>query len=227
MPTPALLSPTAQQAAEKTFEQFCRQFPAVTIEAGSTIIEAGRSSSVLYYIDDGCVKMSSTSSLGDTVTLHLYYPGNCFPFLHFVTQTNSYDFSAMTKVIAHKVPLEKLTDFLRQQPEVSLLLNLKFLKGMQSLLHRIEQSVFVAAYYQVAGILYYFARHFMQMDGKVITIKLTHKDISEWLGLSRENVSLQMKQLERDGVIARRGQLIEIANLEELQRLATPQDLLL
>jgi len=227
MPNHQLISSATNQSAERAFREFCKKFPETAWSAGSTIIEAGRSSSALYFLTEGCVKMSSTSSLGDTVTLHIFYPDSCFPFLSFINPISQYDLAAVTDVHAHKVPVNEMAAFLREQPDVSLMMNVKLLKGMQGLLHRIEQSVFVSAYYQVAGILYYFAQHFADQKQPVIALKVTHKDISEWLGLSRENVSLQMKQLERDGIIARQGQLIEIANFDELKRLATPQDLLL
>lgn len=227
MPNHHLITSSTTQSAERAFREFCNKYSEAFWTAGSTIIEAGRPSSAVYFLTDGCVKMSSTSSLGDTVTLHMFYPDSCFPFLSFINPASPYDLVAVTDARTHKIPLSEMAAFLRQQPEVALMMNVRLLKGMQGLLHRIEQSVFVSAYYQVAGILYYFAQHFANQQQPVISLKITHKDISEWLGLSRENVSLQMKQLERDGVIARRGQLIKVADFDELKRLATPQDLLL
>lgn len=227
-----LLSSSKYQAAEKAMAAFCQKFPLVTWKAGHAIIEAGKQPSTLYYLTEGSVKMASTSSLGNTVTLHMFYPGAVFSFLSFVSNDNTYDFTAVTDVKAHTVPYAEMTRFLQTNADATLVMNLKLLKGLQGLLHRIEQSVFVSAYYQVAGILHYFARHsgestIDEQDSSLITTKITHKDISEWLGLSRENVSLHMKQLERDGVIARKGRHIQITNPTELDRLATPQDLLL
>ena len=81
-------------------------------------------------------------------------------------------------------------------------LQLRLLQGLQGLLLRTEQGTFLGAKDQVLSLLYYFAKHFSkEKNEKVLSVKITHQEIADWLGLSRENVSIQMKQLGREGSI--------------------------
>lgn len=184
---------------------------------------AGSTDPALFFITEGAVKMTTTSSHGRSLVLHVFHPGSCFPLLTLVNEgVNAYDLIALTPVVLHKVHRDQFLGFLKKHPDLLLDFQVRLLRGLQGLLKRIERSAFVPAYNQVAGLLLYFARHFSEMEAKspVIEIRITHQDIAEWLGLSRENVSLQVKKLERNGLIRKKNALIEILNMSELTHLA-------
>ncbi len=138
--------------------------------------------------------MSATNEEGHVTTFHIFYPQSCISFLSLLRNgKNLYDFLALDEVTARKVPYHDLVDFLQNNADVSFEFNKRFLAGIDGLLHRISQSSSMRAYEQVASLRAYFRKHHHQT-------RITHQDIADWLGLSRENVSIQMKKLERAGL---------------------------
>ena len=170
--------------------------------------------------------MSSTSPEGQTLVISILYHGSTFSLLNLVSDNRTpYNFTTVLATEVRKVPQAELVTFLQTHSDVMYEFHLRFLSGILGLTHRLEQSTFVSAYCQVAGVLLYFAKHFsptpQESNQRLIEIKITHQEIAEWLGLSRENVSLQMKQLERDGFIQKSGKFIEIIDIEKMSVIAS------
>ncbi|KKS31218.1 MAG: Transcriptional regulator, Crp/Fnr family [Candidatus Amesbacteria bacterium GW2011_GWA2_42_12] len=212
---------------DEKIHTFFQQFPGQQYNKGKLILSAGLQEDHFFFIETGAVKMTTTSGKGQNLVLHIFNPRSCFPLLTLVNQNiNTYDFVTLTPTIIHKVPQEKVLAFLQENVDVLFEFQLCMLKGIQGLVHRIEQSAFVPAYNQVAGLLLYFVGHFSDHSSpdtkKAIKLRVTHQEIAAWLGLTRENVSIQMKQLERDGFISKKDKRIEIIDVKKLKNLANP-----
>jgi CRP/FNR family cyclic AMP-dependent transcriptional regulator len=207
-----------------TLRDFAQQYPLVPFKAKEFLIRSGEKVPYFFFIKEGCVKMFSTSQNGSNLTLNIFYPNSCLSLMSLVGSAESaYDFQALTDGEAYHIPAEECITFVKSNAQVSYELLEKLLLGTHGLLFRIQQSSFVTAYYQVAGLLLYFARHSSQDDTAAarLSLRITHQDIADWLGLSRENVSVQMKKLERDGYISRVGKNIVVKNKDHLTQLVT------
>jgi CRP/FNR family cyclic AMP-dependent transcriptional regulator len=207
-------------------QTFFQQFPQEKFEQNQVICLSTDpvQNEYFFYIESGATKMVTTSREGQNLVLHIFQPRSCFSLLSLIDKGHhKYDFIALVPTIVRKAPQEKVIAFFKQNPEVLYDFHLRLLQGLQGLLNRIEQSVFVPAYNQVAGLLLYFAKHFG--DGSTtIKIKITHQEIAEWLGLSRENVSIQMKQLEREGLVKKLEKYLEIIDLIQLEKIANTSE---
>lgn len=206
-----------------SLSNFTQAFPLLRYKKGQVILAAGVESHYFYYLTTGAVKMTRISKDGRSIVLHLFFPDSVFSLLTLISNDfNQYDFVAQTPAQVRKIPRRQLQEFLQAHPEVLSELNLRLLQGIAGLLKRIETKALTPAYNQVAGLLIYYARHFSDTHQATprLQIKLTHQEISDWLGLSRENVSLQMKQLEKNGLITLQHHHIQLEKLPELQRLA-------
>lgn len=214
------------QTVDKLHE-FFKNFPVQKNKKDDVILRAGSRDDYFFFVETGAVKMTATSGRGQNLVLHVFFPNSTFSFLTLINHdVNKYDFIALTNTTVYRAPQEKVVAFFKEDYDLLFDFQLRLLKGLQGLLNRIERQNFVPAYNQVAGLLLYFARHFTEHSFsntlKIIEIKITHQEISEWLGLSRENVSIHMKQLERSKLIRKRGRLVEIVNIKKLERLADP-----
>lgn len=213
--------------AEEKLLSFLQQFPSQQHGKDETLLRSGSRLEYFYYVKSGAIKMMTTSGRGQNLVLHIFNPGATLPLLAVINDNqNAYDFVTVVPTVVHKIPYEHMTAFLQQNVDVLYAFNLRLLHGLQGLLDRVEQSTFVPAYNQVAGLLLYFSRHFADnstaSNQKVIELRVTHQEIAEWLGLSRENVSIQMKKLERDGLIRKKEKFVEIVDVAKLQELANP-----
>lgn len=196
-------------ATQNKIAGFFNQFPAIAYAKSEKLLTAGSANHFFYYIETGAVKMSLPSSSGKTLMIHILFPGSFFPLLMLVNEnSNEYDFTTLLPTTVRKAPITEVQTFLQTHPDVLFDLNQRLLKGLQGLIRRLEHSTLSSAYQQVADLLGYFATHFGEEK-----IKITHQEIADWLGLSRENVSLQMKQLEKDGLIAVHQHQISVTNL--------------
>jgi CRP/FNR family transcriptional regulator, cyclic AMP receptor protein len=195
---------------------FVQQFPAVGHPKNDTVLTQGSKSEYFYFVEEGAVKMSRVTNDGKNLILHTFFPGSFFSLLSLVTHdSNEYDFITLLPTTLRKIPRNELLTFLQHNNDALFDLQLRLLKGLNGLLKRIEQSASLPAYNQVASLLLYFSKHL-----STELPKITHQEIADWLGLSRENVSIQMKKLESDGVITVLNHQVHIPNGEKLAMVA-------
>lgn len=209
---------------------FFKQFPTSFYSKNEVVFQAGANNETFYFVESGSVKMTKISPDGKNLVLHIFFPNTFFSLLTLVTDdTNDHDFITLENTKIRKVPKTELLNFLQQNSDEMFLLQLRLLKGMTGLLKRIEQRAWIPAYNQVASLLLYFGKHFAVPNpshtSQHLKIKITHQEIADWLGLSRENVSLQMKQLEREGFIKVSQHYIEITNPPLLQKIVDLESL--
>ncbi len=196
---------------------FIHQFPLAKYAAGTKLLTDPLPKQVFLYLKSGCVQMSHTDEEGREVKLHIFYPGACVSLLSLVDSGELYDFVALTEVEAYRIPREALLRELHRDTELTFYFLAHALKGMNGLLFRIQHAASASAYQRVASVLTYFARH---SETDTLLHSLTHQEISEWLGLTRENVSIQMKKLERAGLITKKADRIVILDFARLQKLS-------
>jgi CRP-like cAMP-binding protein len=215
--------------AQQAFIEFVESFPQESFLKNTVFIKAEEVAPAFFYLEKGCVKMSTVSQKGQNLTLHIYYPGACFPLLSLVStqETAAYDFESLTPVTIRRISRESFQEFLKTHNEVCYEFLLRMTKGTQGLLRKIEQTAALSARQQVASLLLYFTRHFQEKLGGADTIqlplKLTHQDIADWLGLTRENTSLQMKKLEKEGFVKKEEGQVVVMNVEGLRKLVEPE----
>lgn len=190
--------------SEKKLTEFFTQFPTKSYQKNELLLPAYAKVHSFYFLETGAVKMSKTTVSGKKIVLHIFFPGSFFPLLAIEEHdVNPYDFSAILPTTVRVVPRNELLSFLKSDVKVLWDLQQRLLKGLAGLLTRIEQVSLTPAISQVAGLLVYFSKHFTSesSESTKIEVTITHQEIADWLGLSRENVSIQMKKLETDGVI--------------------------
>jgi CRP/FNR family transcriptional regulator len=211
-----------QKQIDEKIRQFCEVFPLKKFESQECILRAENSTEFLFFLQDGCVKMTSTLASGQNVPLHIFYPGSCFSLLSLVNNGhNNYDFTAITSADTFCIPQTAFQEFLQKNGEVCFAFLANVLRGNQGLLSRLEHNISLTAYQQVAGLLLYFLKHHPDLAGtNPSSIRLTHQEIADWLGLSRENVSIQMKKLEREKFIGKVGKFVTVLQPTELEKIS-------
>ena len=213
---------TNSQTAQHLLTKFVENFPLQSFEAKSSLILAGKTPEVFYYLVSGCVKLSQTSVNGRVSNLHLFYPNSCISLLTLLPEKDQvFDYVTVTPVQVHKIPRTLLLTFLENQPEVSLFFLQKSMAGMKGLLERVSSAQSLDAYQQVANLVFYYAKHgSTKKDGHPdLSLMPSHQEIADWLGMSREHVSIQMKKLENAGILQKSTHGYDLKNPELLYQL--------
>ena len=160
----------------------------------------------VYYIKEGFVKLSTILENGKELTLNIHKPGTYFPMMWAIGGiSNSYYFQAQVTTLIHRAPKQEVLSFLKKNPDVFFELTRRILVGLGGILTNIEYILCGNSYTRVAGAIYLSAKRFGEPSGKdkvIIQLPLTHQDIANIAGISRETASIAIKKLEVRKIIS-------------------------
>ena len=161
-------------------------------------------SNTIYIVRSGRVKISKVTEDGKEIILGLLKAGDIFGEMAIIQSGPRETFAeALEATTYYSIKLEDLYRIIRRKPTVSLRLariigkrRLEAEKTMESLLHKGVRR-------RLATQLLKLAKDYGVNDarGKLLRIKITHQDLANLIGSSRETVSLILGDLRREGVI--------------------------
>lgn len=201
--------------------EFFTHYTKLEFKRKQIVLSSDEEISHIYYITRGYVRAYRISENGDELTLLILKPGDFFPMTYGLNNMpNIYYLEALTPLVTWRAPQEKFLTFLAATPDVFFTLSTNIMDRFDGLLARMEYLVWSSAYTRIAAVLFICAKRFGKKQGADITIQfpLTHRDIATLVGLTRETTSLEMKKLEKKGLIKRENKLLTISNMPELER---------
>ena len=173
-----------------------RSFPKNTI-----LFSRGDESDALYLLYKGSAKAIINDETGKEIVLSTIGPGEYFGEISFL------DGEARSATVMTREPVQVLivykNDFkkiLFSNPDIVFRLLKELLKKLRRSTEQIESLAFMDVYKRIANLLLQLAKP--QNAKWVIEEKLTHQEISNRVGSSREMVSRIMKQLQTGGYIS-------------------------
>ncbi len=184
------------------------------------IIRAEDTPGGVYYLHKGYVRAYVLSETGQELTLIIFKPGDMFPLIWALNNIpNNYYCEAITSVDVSKISREEFISFLDTNMDVYKEVLSRMLTRMDGLLERMEYMVFGNAYQKIASILLICAERFgLEKENKIIIrVPLTHKDIANLVGLTRETTSAEVKKLEKKNICVREGRLFVVNSMTRLK----------
>ncbi len=205
--------------AQQELDRFFNQFKLKEYKKKETVLNAGQNPSGVFYIKRGYIRVYRLSEEGEELSLIILKPGDLFPVVWGESNflENCY-FEALTTTAVYMAPRELFMHFAQSNPEIYQELTLLALGRLDGFLARIEYMVFGNAYTKVASTLLVCANRFGDKNGSdvVLQVPLTHKDIATLVGITRETTCLEMKKLEKKGLISHRGRLLVVKDIAKL-----------
>lgn len=206
---------------QERLNKFFSKFKKYHYKKGEMILRGGDSPQGVYFIHSGYVKDYSISKDGEELMLILFKPEDFFPIQWvFNNKPNDHYFEAMTTVELWRCQKEEFIDFIEANPEIFLELTSHIVLRLGGIMQRMEYLAFGNAYQKVASIIMICTERFGEKkdNGYLIHIPLTHKDIAMFIGMTRETVSIEIKKLERKGIIEYHGRSIFVKDILKLQK---------
>lgn len=203
------------------FEDFFTRFSPLSFEKRSIILQAGDEFTQIFYIKSGFVRAYRISEQGEELTLAILKPHDLFPIAWGDSGASFECFlEAITPVSLWRVSRSQFMEFLGNHPDVFYKLVSSMSRRLGGLMARIGYLVTGHAYTKVAAAVLACARRFGEARGDniVIGLPLTHKDIATLVGITRETACLEMKKLERKGLITHEKRVLvvrDVAGLED------------
>lgn len=178
-------------------------------------------------VKSGYIKRYLIAADGNLGIQVIYGPGDVFPLTLVFKSLFSYDindgpetyyYEAMSRVEMYSLDLPALLGVIKDDPMAYRGLFRESGRRLESTLQGLENLRMKTSYNRVAHQLVYLARQFGEKtnDGVRIGVPLTHQDIGDVLGVTRETVSNNMSQLKKEGLVIP-GRHIVIPSVKKLE----------
>ncbi len=175
----------------------------------------------IYFIEKGHVKVYSLTESGNEKCHIFFGPGEMFPLVAFFNnETRDVFFEAMEDVVMRKAGKEEFMEFIENNSIHLLEIINKMSVILKVYADRIDNLEYTKAYTKVISRLISMAERFgKEYKGSIILeIPVTHKDIANTIGLTRETTTRELLILMEKGIINQKGHLIVINNVEKLKK---------
>lgn len=174
---------------------------------GQVVIHEGDELDRVYYIQNGFVKMYNIREDGEVQLLTIYGPDEAFPLsilFDAEAKQSSYYFEAMSDVDLLFQNREALAAKVSDNNNALHVYIEYSRRNSKELTQRLEMLELKSAKQKVALVLPYLMEKCGDdtKNGQCqLLLRLTHADIAEMVGITRETASIQIKELEKEKVL--------------------------
>lgn len=206
-----------------SIDSFFKRYPLKRYSAKEIILASGNEIRSIFFIRSGIARSFYIDEKGDELTINLLKPFTFFPISTILAgRDTAYDFQAFTNVEVNIAPVKDVLDFLEQDNGFKNLLVKNFASGLEGYLLRSFFLIKGSAMQKVAStFLMLLGRFGKEKNGKrCIDIPLTHQDIADLSGITRETASIQIEILVKEKLISRRGKKTLFLNFKGLSEKA-------
>ena len=179
----------------------------------------GQPADTVYLLKKGRVKISRVNGAGQEATICLLEPGEIFGEVEVLSQsTRETLVQALEPVLVCEITRENFLRFLDRCPTVGI----QILKSVGGRLRQIESKfadlVFHSAPARLAKLLLQISESMGEHDQHLIrlNVRLTHQNLANLIGTSRETVSALLSQFQRQGLLIQDRRQICLLNTDEL-----------
>jgi CRP-like cAMP-binding protein len=199
----------------REFTRLCteRRFP-----AGTTIFSKGDPADSLCILREGIVRLVSLSEQGAETILHLLKADSIFGELLLSEELRAFTAVSESDTVISFLPKAGFLKFLTSSPTGSL----NFIRLLSRRLTRVEKTFaefgHTWSYHRLARTLLRLAEDHGEKtpDGTVIRLRVTHEDLANLIGTTRETVTNQLGKFRRLGFL-KKGQRL-VLNVDRLRR---------
>jgi len=209
----------------KEIDEFFQPFTHLVYKKGERILRENETPSGVFYLKKGIVRSYFISEEGNELTIIMREPGTIFPLRWALAeQPNIYNYQAMKDSEILRAPAEAFKKFVKNDLEVMNAVNNQLINDFNALAYRLQHIVFGNAYSKVASVVLTAAKRFGTSNkaNKSVTVDvpLTHQQIAESAGVTRETASLEMKKLKTDKIINYSGRTLTVIDMEQLAKVS-------
>lgn len=197
------------ELSEQDTSQLCQHSTTRVYPANTILISEGDQSDSLYVILDGQVKVYVSDNLGKEVILNIMDPGEFFGELALLdNEPRSASVKTLTQAKIMIISKQDFKNSLSSNSKMIYKLINFLIRQIRTLTSNVKNLALLDVYGRVARVLLDLSH---EVDGKmVIDQRLTHQDIADMVGASREMVSRILKDLSRGGYITIKNKIFTI-----------------
>jgi CRP/FNR family cyclic AMP-dependent transcriptional regulator len=179
---------------------------------GGTIFARGDSGDALFIVKEGIVKLVSLSGRGTETILHILPTGAIFGEILFSEDRRAFTAVAGKNCVVAAVPKQTLARLLSTIPAFSM----NFIRVLSQRLAKVEREFagfgHTWSYHRLAQTLVQLSEEHgvPTAQGTMLAIRLTHEELANLIGTTRETVTTQMGRFRTLGLIRREGKQLRV-----------------
>jgi CRP/FNR family transcriptional regulator, cyclic AMP receptor protein len=176
----------------------------------------------VFFVNGGRVKISRVTRDGKELTLAYRGPGEVFGELCLVDGGPRAEMAeAMENALITEVPREEFEKLLGTHATIGMKLTKILCERRRDLENKVEDLVFRDVNAKLAELLLRLGADYGVDDarGTLVAVKITHQEMANLIGSTRETVSLTLSQFKRNKLIATDGRKIILVDRESLKAL--------
>ena len=188
-----------------------------------TIFLEGEKGNYVVLIVSGIIKISRSSSDGRVKTLALLRPRDFFGEMALFLPGHERSATAEALTDCRVITIDQ-TDFeklLKDVPGISLRIIQTLAHRLQSANRQIKTLALGDSQSKLADLLLWLKDEFPGTAGTGPMIPLTHQELADLAGLSRETTTRLLNTFEQQGVVSLKSRQVHLADLEKLKKFAT------
>jgi CRP-like cAMP-binding protein len=190
-----------------------------TFRKGSFIYHQNQASKYVFIIKTGRVNISIINADGKVRSIFICGDGAMFGEIsHFLTPENCAQAQAVSESVIFKIDKARYQEKFRIHTTIAHNTAVILAKKVRAMTAHMESMMFPDATKRVANILLYLAGQYGKTcdSGIQLTIKFSHQEVANLIGMSRVTVTNSFRQLEEKGVIGKTAGYVYILNKEQL-----------
>ena len=211
-----------QGISESESQRVARMCTERRYRKGTTIFSKGDPADSLYIVKDGRVRILSLSDKGTETIVHILKQGAIFGELLLSEEKRFFTAVADTDVVVTVLSKGSLLELLTPIPTISK----NFIRLLSDRLAKVERKFgdfgHTWSYHRLTKVLLRLCEEHGKETpkGTVIPLRLTHEDLANLIGTTRETVTTQMIRFRRMGLVTRQDRLLVVnkPRLEEFGR---------
>ena len=165
-----------------------------------TIVEEGTPGDYMYVIPEGRVKVTKLSGDGREKILELLGPGDFFGEMSLLDNAvRSASVKSLTETRILALSRQDFLKELRRNPDLAMAVIQELTRRVRQMDEQASSLSFQRVKERTQGLLRRLAKNESEFEGRRCTPPLTHQQIADMIGTSRETVTRVVKELKADG----------------------------
>ena len=193
------------------------------VKKGTILFNEGEPLERVFFIEQGFVKLYRLSKDGRETTIYLYGPGQILGIRALTSEDvcARHYAEAITDLKVMSIKRTEYFEILSEHPEYLVDLLHVFIDRLNYTERKLEGFIITDVVSRIAYFLYDLAVRFCDTEKKQIALplQLTHQRIAEFVGSTRETVTISMHKLEKDKILEDSRGKILILDLSGLKKL--------
>jgi len=191
----------------KTLKDFLATVPVKKFNKDDILAHQGDESEQIYIVKSGIIRCYDISLEGNQQLIWLLSKDEIFPFtlLFEIDEKIRFFYSAFSDAEVYVVNKTELADFLKSKPKVLFEICAEMTRKFDGLHHRVNATGKPKAREKILHTLAFIADRFNadepQNKQVELSLPLTHQDIADLVGLTRETTATTLKQLKDENFI--------------------------